>query len=291
MVAATRTNQRKVPFGVASIQTNDTLLAAEICEELFTPRAPNIDLGLTGVEIINNGSASHHELRKLSRRIDLMREATARGGGIYVYSNQVGCDGDRLYYDGSAMVIANGTVRAQTPQFSLKEVDLAVAAVDLDEVASLRGASASRGVQAAETEPFPVVEVDFALCAPAATAVSPARDPVYQSPAEEIANGPASWLWDYLRRSGMGGFFLPLSGGLDSGATAAIVAHMCRLVFEEVEAENVIALRDLRRVVGDEYRRTRSTGIAAITALTHKWAAALDDSIKRSHTGHSFAQA
>jgi hypothetical protein len=25
--------------------------------------------------------------------------------------------------------------------------------------------------------------------------------------------GPACWLWDYLRRSGQGGYFLPLSGG------------------------------------------------------------------------------
>lgn len=30
----------------------------------------------------------------------------------------------------------------------------------------------------------------------------------------EIAYGPSMWLWDYLRRSGLSGFFLPLSGGL-----------------------------------------------------------------------------
>ena len=42
--------------------------------------------------------------------------------------------------------------------------------------------------------------------------------------------GPALWCWDYLRRSGQGGFFLPLSGGIDSSSTACIVASMCRLV-------------------------------------------------------------
>ena len=42
--------------------------------------------------------------------------------------------------------------------------------------------------------------------------------------------GPALWLWDYLRRSVQGGFFLPLSGGIDSSATACIVASMCHLV-------------------------------------------------------------
>lgn len=39
-------------------------------------------------------------------------------------------------------------------------------------------------------------------------------------PEEEISLGPACWLWDYLRRSGQGGFFLALSGGVDSSSTA-----------------------------------------------------------------------
>lgn len=42
--------------------------------------------------------------------------------------------------------------------------------------------------------------------------------------------GPALWLWDYLRRSGQGGYFLPLSGGIDSSATACIVGSMCHVV-------------------------------------------------------------
>lgn len=32
-------------------------------------------------------------------------------------------------------------------------------------------------------------------------------------PMEEIEMAPALWMWDYLRRSGARGFFLPLSGG------------------------------------------------------------------------------
>lgn len=47
-------------------------------------------------------------------------------------------------------------------------------------------------------------------------------------PEEEIALGPACWLWDYLRRSGASGFLLPLSGGADSSSTAAIVGSMCQ---------------------------------------------------------------
>jgi NAD+ synthase (glutamine-hydrolysing) len=46
--------------------------------------------------------------------------------------------------------------------------------------------------------------------------------------------GPACWLWDYLRRSKQGGFFLPLSGGIDSSSTACIVYSMCRQICHEI---------------------------------------------------------
>jgi hypothetical protein len=40
--------------------------------------SPHIAMGLDGVEIFINPSASHHELRKLYRRVDLIREATMK---------------------------------------------------------------------------------------------------------------------------------------------------------------------------------------------------------------------
>ena len=62
-------------------------------------QAPHIAMSLDGVEIIANGSASHHQLRKLDKRLDLVGSATAKAGGIYLYANQKGCDGGRLYFD------------------------------------------------------------------------------------------------------------------------------------------------------------------------------------------------
>lgn len=35
-------------------------------------------MGLDGVEIFTNSSGSHHELRKLNRRVDLIKEATQK---------------------------------------------------------------------------------------------------------------------------------------------------------------------------------------------------------------------
>jgi hypothetical protein len=49
-------------------------------------------MGLDGVEIFINPSASHHELRKLHRIVDLIREATLKvsrqnGGGYDIDAN------------------------------------------------------------------------------------------------------------------------------------------------------------------------------------------------------------
>lgn len=71
-------------------------------------------------------------------------------------------------------------------------------------------------------------------------------------PEEEIALGPACFLWDYLRRSRQAGYFIPLSGGIDSCATAVIVHSMCRLVFSDIEKGDAQVLEDLLRIIGEE---------------------------------------
>lgn len=44
----------------------------------------------------------------------------------------------------------------------------------------------------------------------------------------------ACYLWDYLRRSGASGFMLPLSGGVDSAATAISVFYMANKIFKTI---------------------------------------------------------
>ena len=244
------TGQRKAPIGIAAIATMDTLLAAETCEELFVPMSPHIHFGNAGVEIIANGSGSHHELRKLDTRIALIRNASAKSGGVYLYANQQGCDGGRLYFDGCALIAQNGEILAQGSQFSLKDVEVVTATVNLHDVRTYRGAKASRAVQASKTEQLPQIDVDFELNpshSENVLRVNTKIDPHYHTPEEEIALGPACWLWDYLRRSGAGGYFIPLSGGADSGAVATIVGSMCQLVAKAIREKDESVIRDANR--------------------------------------------
>lgn len=251
------TGQHDVPIGDAVVQAADTVLGVELCEELFTPASPHVSQGLDGVEIVLNSSSSHHELRKLDRRIELICEATMKSGGIYLYANQRGCDGDRLYYDGCPLIAVNGAIVAQGDQFALEDVQVITATVDLADVRARR-AEKSRGMQAAIAQAdgatYPRVAADIALCAAPRTLDDYARlkpaHPIevrFHTPAEEIALGPACWLWDYLRRSRTQGFLLPLSGGIDSCATAVIVHSMCRLVYASRDPQ---VRADVRRIAG-----------------------------------------
>ncbi|TKW52135.1 Glutamine-dependent NAD(+) synthetase [Colletotrichum tanaceti] len=242
-----------VVFGDAVVSTPDTCFGAETCEELFTPNAPHIAMSLDGVEIITNSSGSHFTLQKLDTRLKLIMEATRKCGGIYLYANQQGCDGDRLYYDGSAMILVNGDIVAQGSQFSLNDVEVIAATVDLEEVRAYRS-SISRGLQAARSDAkYERIQTSFELSSEDEDAdimitPSPPIEPKFHSVEEEIALCAGCYLWDYLRRSGTAGYLVPLSGGIDSCATATIVFSMCRIVMKAVEEGNPQVIEDVKRL-------------------------------------------
>eukprot|EP00019_Armaparvus_languidus_P007003 CAMPEP_0168602046 /NCGR_PEP_ID=MMETSP0420-20121227/13806_1 /TAXON_ID=498008 /ORGANISM="Pessonella sp." /LENGTH=643 /DNA_ID=CAMNT_0008640573 /DNA_START=344 /DNA_END=2272 /DNA_ORIENTATION=+ len=252
-----KSGQHCVLFGDAVVEALDCSVGCETCEELFTPDSPNINLALNGVEIVGNGSGSHHELRKLKYRVDLMATMTKKNGGIYLYANQRGCDGGRLYYDGTAMIVCNGAVIAMGEEFGFRDVEVITATLDVDSVRAYRGSINSHGAQANSAPRVPRVQLRVALAVAPTTdscLTRPLRNREYVPCEEEIARGPACWLWDYLRRSKLSGFFLPLSGGADSSAVAAIVGCMCQMLFEVIdgheEAYAAHVLEDLRTVVG-----------------------------------------
>ncbi|XP_060117509.1 glutamine-dependent NAD(+) synthetase isoform X3 [Heteronotia binoei] len=204
------TNQETVQFGDAVLATLDTCIGSEICEELWTPNSPHIEMGIDGVEIFTNSSASHHVLRKAHTRVDLVNSAMTK--------------------------------------------EVLVATLDLEDVRSYRAEISSRNLAASKAIPYCRIKVNFALSW-SDNISTPTSEPIqwrYHSPEEEISLGPACWLWDYLRRSKQGGFLLPLSGGVDSSATACIVYSMCLQVCSAVWNGNQGVLSDVRKIVNDE---------------------------------------
>lgn len=246
------TGQTTVPIGDAVISARDTTFGTETCAELFGPSSPHTLMALDGVEIFTNSSGSHHELRKLGKRVDLITSATSKSGGVYMYSNSRGCDGGRVYYDGCSMIATNGDLVSQGEHFSLRDVEVVTATVDLTDVSSYRANLSGAQFLGPKAQSYPRVILDKYLCSdnPGLASNQPLEF-AGLTPEEEIGLGPACWLWDYLRRSGMSGFFLPLSGGIDSSSVACLVASMCHLVCQSVKNGDTQVLEDARKIVGD----------------------------------------
>jgi NAD+ synthase (glutamine-hydrolysing) len=259
-------------FGIGVIVTKETVVAAEVCEELWSAASPHTNFSLGGVEIIGNGSGSHHQLRKLNSRFQLIEGATSKCGGCYLYSNMRGCDGNRLYFDGSSVIYVNGALKAQAPQFSLKDVEVVTATVDLAEIRMHRHATASFQEQSARAGRLLKVDASyFALAGDSRqkiTALSEGASPtlasVLHTPEEECALGPACWLWDYMRRAKAKGFMLPLSGGADSASVAAIVRIMCGLVVKEIASDepDALCVSTAYNILGDELKKTFDTTVS-----------------------------
>ncbi|KAG6399175.1 hypothetical protein SASPL_140651 [Salvia splendens] len=247
-------SQPTAPFGYGFIQFLDTCVsppsitqlldlfislavAAEICMELFCPVQVHPELALNGVEVFMNASGSIHLVQKMERRLRTITTAMSARGGVYMYSNHIGCDGARLYYDGCSCIVANGDVVAHGQQFSLKDVDMVIAQVDLDKVVNLRRSPSSYKEQASCKNKVPSIFVPHKLCHSfkLQNSISTPIKVEYPCREEEIAMGAACWLWNYLRRSGASGFLLPLSAEVETCSVAAIVACMCQLVVKEIE--------------------------------------------------------
>ena len=113
----------------------------------------------------------------------------------------------------------------------------------------------ARRMQASEEPAYPRVQLDVSLTSAGkalpSRKISTAKDPVIVRPEEEIGLAAGCWVWDYLRRSYQAGAFLPLSGGIDSCATAVIVFSASRLVCAACQDNNLQVIKDMRRMCGE----------------------------------------
>ena len=249
---ATMVGTSRVPMGIAVIEgLCGTTIAAEICEELWSPvPSPHTELFSDGIDIVSNGSASHFEIGKFQQRVHLIQHATTATGGAYMYSNLVGCDGDRLVFDGGGMVSVNGdivTMPTGLPSPIGIDVEVQSTVIDLDDIDAYRlgGFGRTCGVRQ-----FQRILIGIPLATPCGGPAVSLRITSHPNEYNEATFGPIRWLWDYLRRSGFGGLFISLSGGADSATVLALCACMCRHVVAHTATHpNGQIANDLRHIL------------------------------------------
>ncbi|ODN01891.1 putative glutamine-dependent NAD(+) synthetase [Orchesella cincta] len=252
-IIAAVAGQRTAPFGDALLQLTDTKIGFEICEELWNPMSTHLEQTLAGADIIVNGSGSHAEIRKAFYAMELIKTASAKCGCLYAFSNLRGCDGERVYLNGCSTIVLNGEVLKLGKQYALDDVEVLTATFQLDEIHAHKVKIRSRSLVGANTESYPCIETPWSLSVSTKhrNLTLPMEKVEFVCPEEEIASGPALWLWDYLRRSPASGFFLPLSGGVDSASVAIIVYSMCRLIVDHINTHDDHVLKDVQKVLRD----------------------------------------
>lgn len=89
------------------------------------------------------------------------------------------------------MIVVNGHVVAQGSQFSLSDVEVVTATIDIEDVRAHR-AKSSRNFQAVVSERYKRYRVETALSTGKSgdlveLEITPKREPFYHQPAEEVA--------------------------------------------------------------------------------------------------------
>ena len=115
----------------------DVVIGVEICEDLWVPEPPSIDMALRqGATIILNPSASDEIIGKAEYRRQLVSQQSARLYCAYAYADAgEGESTTDLVFAGENLIAENGAILAKTPLFSC---EMAVADVDLDRLVAER---------------------------------------------------------------------------------------------------------------------------------------------------------
>ncbi len=213
---------------------NDATFGIEICEDLWAPVPPSNNLVLQGAEIVLNLSASNDLVGKTDYVRQLVKGQSARCHCAYLYAGAgFGESTQDLVFGGRAFIAENGTILAESNQFSL-EPQLIISEVDVELLRSERRSntsfSQSIAQQTAQQMPFRVAELEMVLREQASTRT---YDPLPFVPqgaqlatrCHEILNIQSLGLAKRLKHTHTNHLVVGISGGLDSTLALLIAVH------------------------------------------------------------------
>lgn len=213
---------------------NDATFGIEICEDLWAPVPPSNNLALQGAEIVLNLSASNDLVGKTDYVRQLVKGQSARCHCAYLYAGAgFGESTQDLVFGGRAFIAENGTILAESNQFSL-EPQLIISEVDVELLRSERRSntsfSQSIAQQTAQQTPFRVAELEMVLREQASTRT---YDPLPFVPqgaqlatrCHEILNIQSLGLAKRLKHTHTNHLVIGISGGLDSTLALLIAVH------------------------------------------------------------------
>ncbi|PYM60255.1 MAG: NAD+ synthase [Candidatus Rokuibacteriota bacterium] len=195
----------------------DTVLAANICEDIWYPTGPTTLQALAGAELVVTINASPYHAGKAQFREKMLATRAADDLVCLAFVNTVGGQ-DELVFDGQSFIFnEKGERIARGRAF---EEDLVVADLDLDEIFRARlHDSRRRKEKLRAAEPTRISLPSLPL---REKRKPPAHEIQALEPVEEIYQALVLGTRDYVTKIGYKHVVIGLSGGIDSALVAAV---------------------------------------------------------------------
>ena len=222
---------KEVPFGMNLLfqcaEMPRLKVAAELCEDLWTPNPPSVAHALAGATVIVNLSASDEMVGKDSYRRSLVSAQSARLICGYIYATAgEGESTTDLVFGGQHLIAENGTILAEAKRF---ENQIVCADLDVDRLTSERRRMTTYPEQ--RTDGYQVVKFSLTI---EETKLIRYFDPRPFVPSDkhnrdqrcdEILNIQAMGLKKRLAHTHCQSAVIGISGGLDSTLALLVTAR------------------------------------------------------------------
>ena len=214
-------NDKKFTFGI------------EVCEDLWSPKAPSVEAALNGATMIFNLSASNEVIGKYGYRKNLINMQAAKTVSAYIYaSSGVNESTTDLVFSGYAGISENGSMLVENERFNFSTNHI-ISDVDIQRLMNNRIKDISfMGISASQD--YRVVDIDIKdtntnlLRKYDIYPFVPSDESKRDERCSEIVNILACGLAKRLKHTGMKKCVMGISGGLDSTLAFLVVIEAYR---------------------------------------------------------------
>ena len=222
-------------------KTASCTFGIEICEDIWGPNPPSIQLALQGAEILFNLSASNELAGKHESLVQMCCQHSTRCLSGYVYSScGFGESSSDLVFAGNAIIIENGKILKKSKRFCL-ESQLEISEIDVEH---LRHQRMTNTTFSASRNEFLTKEVTITVIPQKADGTSNITRKFSPSPfmplpsqmdcrCEEIFSIQTAGLAKRIMHTGARSCVLGVSGGLDSTLALLVAVHSFDLLKKE----------------------------------------------------------
>ena len=212
------------PIGELIYEVNGYKIGFEICEDAWRINRPACRLKDANIDLILNPSASPFTLGKTHKRKELIAESSKDFDVVYLYTNLLGNESGRLIFDGECLIAQKGEIIAENERFSFKQFNLITTTISLE-----AGNSYVSSIEAPEMA---------------------------------FKDAVSLGLFDYLRKSGLSGFVISLSGGADSTICSVLISEMVKKGIAE------LGINGFKEILGLKNEETTVKGLTRALLTT-----------------------